>query len=219
MQYMYPSQRISVSGNIYRSKFPKLFLLLLWSYRKCFQDIQNAKLSKRVNLLLLFLCCSFFNGFLVPCLASILRARLFHISRFSSTRPSSLFAIPTSAIIATFRNLSGDVPPTRLLQTPVSLTSNFLCILSRVGVTIDGVWIGEWIHWPLIHTTRKYCWSPHNSQITTAPSKSLPACCVFTSHSRATVSNTGNSSAPRTQVLPLKPPALNCLWTIFSSCL
>jgi hypothetical protein len=27
-------------------------------------------------------------------------------------------------------------------------------ILSRVGVTKDGVWIGEWIHWPLMHTTR-----------------------------------------------------------------
>jgi hypothetical protein len=24
------------------------------------------------------------------------------------------------------------------------------------GVTIDGVWIGEWIYWPLIHTTRNY---------------------------------------------------------------
>jgi hypothetical protein len=24
------------------------------------------------------------------------------------------------------------------------------------GVTIDGVWIGEWIYWPLIHTTRNH---------------------------------------------------------------
>jgi hypothetical protein len=29
-------------------------------------------------------------------------------------------------------------------------------LLHSRGVTIDGVWIGEWIHWPLIHTARKY---------------------------------------------------------------
>jgi hypothetical protein len=40
------------------------------------------------------------------------------------------------------------------------------CIASCVVcVTIDGVWIGERIYWPLIHTTRnykrlkRYCWS------------------------------------------------------------
>jgi hypothetical protein len=31
-----------------------------------------------------------------------------------------------------------------------------LLILSRVGVTIDGVWVGEWIYWPLTHTPRHY---------------------------------------------------------------
>jgi hypothetical protein len=31
-----------------------------------------------------------------------------------------------------------------------------LSALSRVGVTIDGVWIGEYIYWPLIHTTQNY---------------------------------------------------------------
>jgi hypothetical protein len=30
-------------------------------------------------------------------------------------------------------------------------------ILSRVWVTIDGVWIGDLIYWPLIRTARNYC--------------------------------------------------------------
>jgi hypothetical protein len=27
---------------------------------------------------------------------------------------------------------------------------------NNLYVTIDGIWIGEWIYWPLIHTTRNY---------------------------------------------------------------
>jgi hypothetical protein len=27
-----------------------------------------------------------------------------------------------------------------------------------LGVTVDGVWIGEWIYWPLIHTNWNYKW-------------------------------------------------------------
>jgi hypothetical protein len=43
-------------------------------------------------------------------------------------------------------------------------------------VTIDGVWIGEWIYRPLTHTTRIYkqlnvIGNLHNSQITTAHAK------------------------------------------------
>jgi hypothetical protein len=41
----------------------------------------------------------------------------------------------------------------------------------------------------------------HNSQITTAPAKPFPACFVFTSHSVAMVSNSGDSSALCAQVL------------------
>jgi hypothetical protein len=55
-------------------------------------------------------------------------------------------------------------------------------IVTSLCVTIDGVWIGERIYWPLTHTTWKYNYSAtinlHNSQITTAPSKPFPACCV-----------------------------------------
>jgi hypothetical protein len=41
----------------------------------------------------------------------------------------------------------------------------------------------------------------HNSQITTTPTKSFPVRYVFTSHSLATASNSGNSSASRDQVV------------------
>jgi hypothetical protein len=41
----------------------------------------------------------------------------------------------------------------------------------------------------------------HISQITTAPAKHFPACCVFTSRSLAVASSSGDSSASRAQVL------------------
>jgi hypothetical protein len=76
-----------------------------------------------------------------------------------------------------------------LLQTP---ECHDLCV-----VTIDGLCIGEWIYIPLtsIHTLI------HTSQITTAPAKLFPVCCVFTSRSLAVASNSGDSSALCAQVL------------------
>jgi hypothetical protein len=59
-------------------------------------------------------------------------------------------------------------------------------------------------YWPLVHATRKnkklqrYCWSPH---FTTAPTKAFPACCVFTSRSLATASNSENNSVSRAHVV------------------
>jgi hypothetical protein len=44
--------------------------------------------------------------------------------------------------------------------------------------------------------------SPHNSQQTTAPAKPFPACCVLTSRSLATASNSGDSSASRAHGIP-----------------
>jgi hypothetical protein len=70
--------------------------------------------------------------------------------------------------------------------------------------------IGELIYWPLIHTTRgttsnyRPTANLHNSQVTTAPAKPFPGCCVFTSRSLATASNSGDSSASRTPV-PTSP--------------
>jgi hypothetical protein len=46
----------------------------------------------------------------------------------------------------------------------------------------------------------------HNLQITTASSKPFPACCVFTSRSLATASNSKDSSASRTQVFSSQTP-------------
>jgi hypothetical protein len=87
------------------------------------------------------------------------------------------------------------------LQSIFNILPRFMCL------TIDGVWIGEWIYWPLIHSplrnTSNYIATAnlHNSQITTAPAKPFPACCVFTNRSLATASNSGDSSASRAQVL------------------
>jgi hypothetical protein len=49
----------------------------------------------------------------------------------------------------------------------------------------------------------------HNSQITTAPAKPLPAFGILTSRSLATASNSGDSSVSRAQVLSSKPPVQN----------
>jgi hypothetical protein len=51
----------------------------------------------------------------------------------------------------------------------------------------------------------------HSSQITTASSKTFPACCIFTRRSLATVSDTGDSSASRAQVLCSPAPVQNWL--------
>jgi hypothetical protein len=58
--------------------------------------------------------------------------------------------------------------PTSLLETWNTFDAKFdynkstlefylSLILSRsIYVTTDRVWVGEWIYWPLIHTTRNY---------------------------------------------------------------
>jgi hypothetical protein len=57
-----------------------------------------------------------------------------------------------------------------------------VCILARFrGVTLDAVWIGEWICWSLVYTplgtTSNYSATANlqNSQITTAPAKPFPS--------------------------------------------
>jgi hypothetical protein len=59
----------------------------------------------------------------------------------------------------------------------------------------------------------------HNSQFTTAPAKPSPACCVFTNRSLATVSNSGDSSTSRSQVLISPTFVQNCLSAILSATL
>jgi hypothetical protein len=114
---------------------------------------------------------------------------------------------------------------------PCSLVDSYcrqrlLCQISRsrgddyedhchdLGVTIDGVCTSEWIYWRLhtpLGTTSNYSAIAnfHALQITTAPSKPFPACCVLTSLSLATASNSEGSSASRAQVLLSQPPVHN----------
>jgi hypothetical protein len=88
----------------------------------------------------------------------------------------------------------------------------FIILSCSMCVTIDGVWIGEWIYWPLIHTTQNYTqlqrhhWSP---QITIPLARPFPACCVLSSHSLAMASNSGNSLGSCAQVLSSQPPIQN----------
>jgi hypothetical protein len=76
-----------------------------------------------------------------------------------------------------------------------------------VCVTIDGVCIGEWIYWPLIHSTRNYKQSTanlRNLQITAVNTKSSLACSVFTNRSLATASNNGDSWTSRLHVVTFR---------------
>jgi hypothetical protein len=54
----------------------------------------------------------------------------------------------------------------------------------------------------------------HNSQITTASSMSFPVCCVFTSRSLGTASNSEDSSASRPQVPFERRLPSNCLFSL-----
>jgi hypothetical protein len=103
------------------------------------------------------------------------------------------------------------------MKTSMSNAANYYC--DNIGMTTDGVWIGEWIYWPLIHTTQNYkhysaVANLHNSQITTAPAKHFPACCAFTSHSLAVASNSGDCLASHAQILPSQPPVQKCTQSV-----
>jgi hypothetical protein len=79
----------------------------------------------------------------------------------------------------------------------------------------------DYLHTPL-GTTNNYSatTSLHNPQIVTAPDKSFPVCCVFTSRSLATACNSGDSSTSRVQVLSSQPPVqktLNWLCPLLTS--
>jgi hypothetical protein len=73
------------------------------------------------------------------------------------------------------------------------------------GVTIDEVWAGEWVYWPLIPITQYYKqlqhfqWSPHFTNHYTL--SLFPACGVSNSHSLTTASNSGDSSASHTHIV------------------
>jgi hypothetical protein len=82
----------------------------------------------------------------------------------------------------------------------------------NLGVTVDRVCIVEWVHlYTRLRTTSSYSAVAdlHTLQITTAPAKPFPACCVFNSHSLATASNSGDPSASHAHVLSSQPPVQN----------
>jgi hypothetical protein len=74
-----------------------------------------------------------------------------------------------------------------------------------LGVTVDGVWIGglvDHLYTPLRTTSNNSDITDlHTLQNITVSDKPFPACCVFTSHSLATASNGGDTSASHVQVL------------------
>jgi hypothetical protein len=59
----------------------------------------------------------------------------------------------------------------------------------------------------------------HNLQITTAPDKQFPACCVFTRLSLRTASNTGEFSASLAHPIHCWPPSHNWTWSSLLPCL
>jgi hypothetical protein len=87
------------------------------------------------------------------------------------------------------------------------LDTNIYCHI--LEVTVDGVWIGEldlltYFYTPL-GTTSNYNATAnlHSSQITTAPNKPFPACCV-NSHSLASASGSGDSSSSRPHIVTVR---------------
>jgi hypothetical protein len=75
-------------------------------------------------------------------------------------------------------------------------------------------WFIDYLNIPLWTTsTYNIITDFHTSQITTAPIKPFPRCCIFASHSLVTVPNSGDSSASRCQALssqPLVQNVFNC---------
>jgi hypothetical protein len=64
-----------------------------------------------------------------------------------------------------------------------------------------------------LETTRNYSavTNLHTSQITAAPAKPFPACCVFSNRSLAAVSNSGDSSASCAHIITVQQ--ISCNWT------
>jgi hypothetical protein len=65
----------------------------------------------------------------------------------------------------------------------------------RRGFGLDIVFIDHLYTQPRTTINYSAIANLHNSQISTAPTKSFPACCVFTSRSLVAASSSGNSSA------------------------
>jgi hypothetical protein len=86
------------------------------------------------------------------------------------------------------------------------------------GVTIDGLWVGEWIHWTLYTHHSELQVIRVLSLISTLyktpqqPLRVFPACCVFNSRSLATTYNTEDLSASRVHFDAVRRTSRN--WTV-----
>jgi hypothetical protein len=124
-------------------------------------------------------------------------------------RSSSFSLVPPG----NFRDSTSVKPrPLHSISFPIHHLSVILSWFGRM--TIDGVWNGYWIYWPLyipLVLTRNYSVTAnlHTLQIIRAPVKPFPACYFLTSRSLATASNSGDSSASRPQVLLAQPSVQN----------
>jgi hypothetical protein len=74
--------------------------------------------------------------------------------RISESPPLGCRRTPTLGVFIELHRISVF----RTLQTIQNvIIIQLTCVLWRIwGVTIDGVWTGEWIYWPLVYTTRNY---------------------------------------------------------------
>jgi hypothetical protein len=85
-------------------------------------------------------------------------------------------------------------------------------------VTTDGIWIGNWIYWPLVHTTQNSSnystlTNLHTSQITTAFDKPFSSLLCLQQPSLRAASNSGDSSASCGHIITVQ--RISCKWTLF----
>jgi hypothetical protein len=81
-----------------------------------------------------------------------------------------------------------------IIPSNIPLPAHSEFILSRVWVTVDGAWIGEWIYWPLTHASEVQVLTapPLIStvhKLSQHPLSPFPACFVFTRRSLTAASD------------------------------
>jgi hypothetical protein len=128
-----------------------------------------------------------------------------YVLAFKLDKTGKIYAIETPYIFFQISSMAFSTPHWLLC----SFIEDTYCHVFG-SVTIDGVWIG--LSDLLLHLytplgiTSKYgaIGNLHTSQITIAPAKAFPACCVSNSRTLGTASNSGDSSAFRTHVVTVR---------------
>jgi hypothetical protein len=109
------------------------------------------------HVLLAFVVFESINGTLSGIIAYGFRWMLHWAWFMHALAPLLARIVPSTLLSTRIRASQSDDLTFRLVQPDVCLV---MCQMSLRpyfrGVTRDGVWIGEWIYWPLIHTTRNY---------------------------------------------------------------